>query len=412
MPSLRSLLYVCIASITVASAAGTSANLNTPSARTTSTTTLPSFVMAASPTPPDFAFTIPLTLLSPPSSTGSSAPAQTFPVQVGNGDHKFKPDVIQADVGDVRLDAEETPRYLQRTSHVPQAESEGIMLTHTQIIEFDFYPVNHSVVRAEYEHPCIPYEMTGRDKVGFWSGFLAPDAVLDDPPKYSVRVNDTAPIFFYCSTPASCTKQSMVGVINPNASTSLAHQRDLALPASYQLSPGEPSPSEAEIPSLSTLPNGTAVQAPAPVYAGGGKLGAGAVVLGVLLAFFWGRLKSLKDEVKRKDSTVVRSTEPRNTWVLAGSPAWLAPSPTPQTHVPSPPYSAPHERDHVGLDLGLKIGMGMGMGMDADSPMTSHAVPPAYYESPRQWTTSSPARPSIMTTAPAPAPAPAPAQHT
>ncbi|OAG03953.1 uncharacterized protein CC84DRAFT_1149715, partial [Paraphaeosphaeria sporulosa] len=152
------------------------------------------------------------------------APTQTYTVQVGNGDHKFKPDVIQAEVGD--------------------------------IVEFDFYPVNHSVIRAEYEHPCIPYEMTGRGKVGFWSGFHAPDALLGDPPKYTVRVNDTAPVFFYCSAPDSCTKQGMVGVVNPNASTSLAHQRDLALQASYQLSPGEPFPSEAETPS-STLPNAT-----------------------------------------------------------------------------------------------------------------------------------------------------------
>ncbi|KAF1980180.1 hypothetical protein BU23DRAFT_369827, partial [Bimuria novae-zelandiae CBS 107.79] len=147
-------------------------------------------------------------------------------VQVGNGDHKFKPDVIQAEVADV--------------------------------VEFNFYPQNHSVIRAEYEHPCIPYEMTGKGKVGFWSGFHAVDAVLDDLPKYTVRVNDTNPVFFYCSAPESCTKQGMVGVINPNATTSLAHQRDLALDASYQLSPGEPFPSEAETPSSSTLPDGSA----------------------------------------------------------------------------------------------------------------------------------------------------------
>ncbi|KAL5385621.1 hypothetical protein DPSP01_004734 [Paraphaeosphaeria sporulosa] len=268
------------------------------------------------------------------------------------------------------------------------------MLT-TKIVEFDFYPVNHSVIRAEYEHPCIPYEMTGRGKVGFWSGFHAPDALLGDPPKYTVRVNDTAPVFFYCSAPDSCTKQGMVGVVNPNASTSLAHQRDLALQASYQLSPGEPFPSEAETPS-STLPNATAVQIPAPVHSSS-KLGAGAIagmaiaavsvaVLGVVLAFFGGRLKSLGDEVKRKDSTVVRSTEPRNTWFLAGSPAWPSPTPTPQMqmqasqNMPSPPNSAavtPHERD---------------VGMDVGSPMTSHAVPPAYYESPDhghgQWSRS------------------------
>ncbi|KAF2437827.1 hypothetical protein P171DRAFT_173807 [Karstenula rhodostoma CBS 690.94] len=339
------------------SAAGITSNSNTPSS--TPTTTLPSFVMESFSATPQFSFTVALSLLSTPSSISSSAPAQTFTVQVGNGDHKFKPDVIQAEVGD--------------------------------IVEFDFYPVNHSVIRAEYEHPCIPYEMTGRGKTGFWSGFHATDVVLDDPPKYTVRVNDTNPVFFYCSAPDSCTNQGMVGVINPNASTSLAHQRDLALQASYQLSPGEPFPFEAETPSSSTLPNGTALQTLDPAHAGA-KLGAGAiagisiaavgvVVLGVLLAFFWGRLKSLKDEVNRKDSTVVRSTEPRNTWFLAGSPSthtW--PSPGAQTltqNQPSPPYSATvQDRD---------MSMGIMGDVEAGSPMTSHAVPPAYYESPAQW---------------------------
>lgn len=47
-------------------------------------------------------------------------------------------------------------------------------------MEFEFYPTNHSVARAEYEHPCIPYEMTGRGKTGFWAGFHAQDVVLDD----------------------------------------------------------------------------------------------------------------------------------------------------------------------------------------------------------------------------------------
>jgi hypothetical protein len=186
----------------------------------------------------------------------------------------------------------------------------------------------------------------------------------------------------------------MVGVINPNASTSLATQRQLALQASYQLSPGEAFPSEAETPSSSTLPNGTALQQPAFPSHGSGKLSAGAiagivvaclsvVLLGVLLAFFWGRLKTLKDEARRKDSTVVRSTEPRNTWFLAGSPsthAWPSPATHTHTHTqPSPPYSAvahvERERDR-------------NRDRDAESPMSSHAVPPAYYESPTPYSTT------------------------
>lgn len=88
-----------------------------------------------------------ITASEPASSTTSSA-VQTHTVLVGKADHKFEPDVTQAVIGD--------------------------------IIKFQFYPTNHSVVRADYGYPCIPYEMTGTGKVGFSTGFHPVDAILDD----------------------------------------------------------------------------------------------------------------------------------------------------------------------------------------------------------------------------------------
>lgn len=81
-------------------------------------------------------------------STASSAAPQTHTISVGNGDFKFRPDVVQAQPGDT--------------------------------VVYQFYPQNHSVVRAEYLHPFIPYEMTGRGKVGFFTGFHPVDAMLHD----------------------------------------------------------------------------------------------------------------------------------------------------------------------------------------------------------------------------------------
>ena len=45
---------------------------------------------------------------------------------------------------------------------------------------FRFYPQNHSVARADYMEPCIPYELTGAGRQGFWSGFKPIDVVLSN----------------------------------------------------------------------------------------------------------------------------------------------------------------------------------------------------------------------------------------
>jgi plastocyanin len=37
------------------------------------------------------------------------------------------------------------------------------------IVTWEFYPPDHSVARAEWQSACVPYEYTGKDKVGFWS---------------------------------------------------------------------------------------------------------------------------------------------------------------------------------------------------------------------------------------------------
>lgn len=46
-------------------------------------------------------------------------------------------------------------------------------------ITFEFYPKDHSVARAEFLSPCVPYEETGKDKTGFWSDTQWVDTVQD-----------------------------------------------------------------------------------------------------------------------------------------------------------------------------------------------------------------------------------------
>ncbi|KAK4948884.1 hypothetical protein LTR10_012257 [Elasticomyces elasticus] len=46
------------------------------------------------------------------------------------------------------------------------------------VITFQFWSGNHSVIRAEYGYPCVPYEDIV-DDAGFFSGFQpAPDGVV------------------------------------------------------------------------------------------------------------------------------------------------------------------------------------------------------------------------------------------
>jgi hypothetical protein len=48
------------------------------------------------------------------------------------------------------------------------------------ILVFRFYPQNHSVARDDYMNPCIPYELTGAGRQGFWSGFEPINVVLSN----------------------------------------------------------------------------------------------------------------------------------------------------------------------------------------------------------------------------------------
>lgn len=55
-------------------------------------------------------------------------------------------------------------------------------------IEYRFYPQNHSVARAAYGQPCIPYEYTAPSRVGFFSGFFPVQLVLTDVSYASRRI--------------------------------------------------------------------------------------------------------------------------------------------------------------------------------------------------------------------------------
>ncbi|KAK3378830.1 extracellular serine-rich protein [Lasiosphaeria ovina] len=117
------------------------------------------------------------------------ASADTIKVAVGKSGLTFDPNSITAKVGDV--------------------------------VEFNFYAKNHSVVGGDFLNPCKPAEGS------FFSGFFPTEANASQV--FRLTVNSTDPIVFYCSqnTGSHC-KNGMAGVINPTTLRSLSAYQTLA----------------------------------------------------------------------------------------------------------------------------------------------------------------------------------------
>ncbi|KAI9741797.1 MAG: hypothetical protein M1834_000183 [Cirrosporium novae-zelandiae] len=114
------------------------------------------------------------------------------------------------------------------------------------MVQFHFYPSNHSVVQATFDEPCVPINNVNKSVTGFYSGFMPTTLSAKTTPVYTLMINDTKPIWFYCSQATHC-QAGMVGAINvdpsANKTRTLANFKELAAKASENLSPGQSSTS-------------------------------------------------------------------------------------------------------------------------------------------------------------------------
>ncbi|KXG54284.1 Cupredoxin [Penicillium griseofulvum] len=151
-------------------------------------------------------------------ATSTSTGITTHTIQAGpkSDPHQFSPTSIKAKVGD--------------------------------IVVFEFYPTNHSVVQAEYLAPCVPASGNIFYSEPFADFNLHDGQLVGPPPTWSLRVNNTEPTFFYCTAVDSCIKNGMVGVINPNSTQTWQTQYAKALKYPYMLVPGQAAPPEGETP--------------------------------------------------------------------------------------------------------------------------------------------------------------------
>lgn len=116
------------------------------------------------------------------------------------------------------------------------------------LVQFQFYPVNHSVARSGFASPCVPLDpATANGTSGFFSGFMPVKPEDQYMPTFTIMINDTNPIWYYCATGRHC-ENGMVGVINPpknSADRTLALYKAAAARANT-VAPGPPSGGETD----------------------------------------------------------------------------------------------------------------------------------------------------------------------
>ncbi|KAK8070021.1 GPI-anchored cupredoxin [Apiospora phragmitis] len=85
---------------------------------------------------------------------------------------------------------------------------DNIMAEAGDMLEFHFYARNHSVAQGDFASACQPVKTAG-----FFSGYVPVMGTSESESVFTVKVNDTKPIWFYCTQGQHC-KGGMVGVVN------------------------------------------------------------------------------------------------------------------------------------------------------------------------------------------------------
>jgi plastocyanin len=81
------------------------------------------------------------------------------------------------------------------------------------MVQFQFAAGNHTVTQSTFAQPCQPIALNS-NVTGFFSGFMpVASGGGTSTPTYTIVVNNTTPIWVYCSQAMHCQK-GMTMVIN------------------------------------------------------------------------------------------------------------------------------------------------------------------------------------------------------
>ncbi|KAL6908347.1 hypothetical protein GGI43DRAFT_379207 [Trichoderma evansii] len=101
------------------------------------------------------------------------------------------------------------------------------------MVQFQFWAGNHTVTQSNFDNPCTPIHQVNSSVAGIWSSFMPVAAGADkkEIPVFTIQINDTKPIWIFCSQAKHCSA-GMSMVINENTSAnstrSLANYRTAA----------------------------------------------------------------------------------------------------------------------------------------------------------------------------------------
>ncbi|KAF7513864.1 hypothetical protein GJ744_006478 [Endocarpon pusillum] len=79
------------------------------------------------------------------------------------------------------------------------------------MVQFQFYPKNHTVTQSTFDKPCEPINRIMSNVTGINSGPMPP--VNNMMKVFTILINDTKPLWMYCATQDHC-QRGMVMAIN------------------------------------------------------------------------------------------------------------------------------------------------------------------------------------------------------
>jgi plastocyanin len=80
------------------------------------------------------------------------------------------------------------------------------------MVQFQFMPKNHTVTQSNFDNPCEPISLHS-NVTGVFSGFMPVAATDMSIPTYTILINNTNPMWIYCSQAKHC-QAGMSMVIN------------------------------------------------------------------------------------------------------------------------------------------------------------------------------------------------------